>query len=196
MKPLVLKGHERALTCIKFNREGDLLFSSAKDNNPCVWFAENGERLGTYDGHNGVIWHIDVSWDNSLFLSGSGDNFCKLWDTQTGKCRHSLSGSTSIRRVGFSYSGNLFFYSTDRRTTHGCFLNIFDVRDAAQVEQNEPQLSIAVQKSKITSAVWSYLDYMIIAGHENGEICQYDIRATTSEPVNFQNVHKRQIQDL
>jgi len=53
MKPLCLKGHERSITKIKYNRDGDLLFSASKDKTPCVWFADNGERLGTYE----VMFH-------------------------------------------------------------------------------------------------------------------------------------------
>ena len=53
-------GHERSLTQIKFNREGDLLFSCSKDHVINVWYSDNGERLGTYDGHNGTVWTIDV----------------------------------------------------------------------------------------------------------------------------------------
>lgn len=46
MKPISLHGHDRSITCIRYNREGDLLFSSAKDQLPNVWYAINGERLG------------------------------------------------------------------------------------------------------------------------------------------------------
>lgn len=53
-------GHERSLTQIKFNREGDLLFSCSKDHIINVWYSHNGERLGTYDGHNGTVWTVDV----------------------------------------------------------------------------------------------------------------------------------------
>lgn len=60
-KPLMLHGHERSITQIKYNQEGDLLFSVAKDNTPTVWYSVNGERLGTYDGHNGAVWCVDVS---------------------------------------------------------------------------------------------------------------------------------------
>jgi translation initiation factor 3 subunit I len=56
-----MKGHERPLTFLKYNRDGDLLFSCAKDHNPTVWFADNGERLGTYRGHNGAVWCCDVT---------------------------------------------------------------------------------------------------------------------------------------
>jgi WD40 repeat protein len=57
----LLKGHERPLTFLKYNRDGDLLFSCAKDHTPTVWYAHNGERLGTYRGHNGAVWCCDVS---------------------------------------------------------------------------------------------------------------------------------------
>jgi len=59
-KPLMLHGHERSITQIKYNRDGDLLFSSAKDTKPNVWYSLNGERLGTYNGHGGAVWCIDV----------------------------------------------------------------------------------------------------------------------------------------
>lgn len=83
-KPLMLQGHERAITQIKYNREGDLLFSSAKDVTPNVWYSLNGERLGTYNGHTGAVWCIDVDWKTSKFLSGAADNTLRLWDVATG----------------------------------------------------------------------------------------------------------------
>ena len=78
MRPLSLKGHDRALTRVRLNREGDLLFSSSKGKSVCVWFTENGERLGTYDGHNGAIWDVDVSWDSNHLVSSAADNTMKV----------------------------------------------------------------------------------------------------------------------
>lgn len=57
----MLHGHERSITQIKYNREGDLIFSCAKDPQPNVWYSLNGERLGTFVGHNGAVWCIDCS---------------------------------------------------------------------------------------------------------------------------------------
>ncbi|KAB8653868.1 hypothetical protein FH972_026166 [Carpinus fangiana] len=68
MRPILMKGHERPLTFLKYNGDGDLLFSCAKDHTPTIWFADNGERLGTYRGHNGAVWCCDVS-SKSLSLS-------------------------------------------------------------------------------------------------------------------------------
>ena len=63
-----ISGHERSLTQIKFNKEGDLLFSCSKDHVINVWFSHNGERLGTYDGHNGTVWTIDVDCMSSAVI--------------------------------------------------------------------------------------------------------------------------------
>ena len=43
---MVMKGHERNITRVLFNRDGDLLFSAASDKTPTVWDTETGERLG------------------------------------------------------------------------------------------------------------------------------------------------------
>lgn len=65
MRPLLLKGHSRSITYVTFNSDGDLLFSCSKDLSPAVWRAapgpQQGERLGTYDGHTGAVYHLDVN---------------------------------------------------------------------------------------------------------------------------------------
>jgi translation initiation factor 3 subunit I len=47
-QPILLKGHERSITTVKFNADGDLIFTAAKDNKPTVWYSDSGERLGTF----------------------------------------------------------------------------------------------------------------------------------------------------
>uniref|UniRef100_A0A8W4FIK9 Eukaryotic translation initiation factor 3 subunit I n=1 Tax=Sus scrofa TaxID=9823 RepID=A0A8W4FIK9_PIG len=82
MKPILLQGHERSITQIKYNREGDL-FTVAKDPIVNVWYSVNGERLGTYMGHTGAVWCVDADWDTKHVLTGSADNSCRLWDCET-----------------------------------------------------------------------------------------------------------------
>ena len=60
-RPILLKGHERSVTHVQFNLDGDLLFSASKSYQPTVWWADNGERIGTYNGHNGAVWYLDVT---------------------------------------------------------------------------------------------------------------------------------------
>jgi WD40 repeat protein len=41
------------------------LFTCSKAAFPCLWNADSGERIGTYRGHTGAVWSIDV---NGMFL--------------------------------------------------------------------------------------------------------------------------------
>lgn len=194
MKPLMLHGHERAITQIRYNREGDLLFSSAKDTQPNVWFSINGERLGTYKGHTGAVWCLDVDWETTKLLTGSADNTCRLWDVETGKQLLDFSTKSAIRTCGFSFSGNLIMYTTDKAMGQPCEMLVYDLRDHDQIRNNEPLWTVQMPKSKVTSAIWGPLDELIITGHENGDLCQWDVKAqadvmTTSE-------HTKQINDI
>lgn len=197
MKPFMLHGHERAITQVKYNREGDLIFSSAKDPQPNVWYSLNGERLGTFVGHNGAVWCIDCSWDSSKVLTGAADNTCKLWNCETGTQLNSFETKTAVRTNGFSYSGNLLMYSTDKTMGFPCEIHLFDIRDGAQMaESGNPMLTISLEnsQSKITSAIWGPHEEFILTGHENGEINQYDIK--TGGRIKGCGDHTKQINDI
>uniref|UniRef100_A0A8C1EIM4 Eukaryotic translation initiation factor 3 subunit I n=1 Tax=Cyprinus carpio carpio TaxID=630221 RepID=A0A8C1EIM4_CYPCA len=194
MRPILLQGHERSITQIKYNREGDLLFSVAKDPIANVWYSVNGERLGTYNGHTGAVWCVDVDWDTKNVLTGSADNSCRLWDCETGKQLALVETNSAVRTCGFDFSGNIIMFSTDKQMGYQCILNYFDLRDPQQIEDNQPYLSLPCNESKITSAVWGPLGEFVIAGHENGEINQYS--AKSGEILKVAKEHTKQINDI
>ncbi|KAL0279904.1 UNVERIFIED_CONTAM: hypothetical protein PYX00_001364 [Menopon gallinae] len=174
MKPLMLHGHERAITKIKYNREGDLLFSSAKDKQPNVWYSLNGERLGTFIGHEGAVWCIDVNWDTTKFISGAGDSTLLLWDCKTGKAIGKICTKSTVRTCQFSYSGNMACYSTVSQGGHPCELFVIDVR--CDTLEGNSILRKTFEDPKITALLWGCIDDTIITGHDNGELQQFDIR--------------------
>jgi WD40 repeat protein len=53
--PVLLKGHEGSITTVKYNQDGDFIFTAALDHTPTVWYADSGERLGTYGYHRGAV---------------------------------------------------------------------------------------------------------------------------------------------
>lgn len=196
MKPLMLQGHERAITQIKYNREGDLIFSTAKDHKPSVWFSLNGERLGTYNGHQGAVWCVDVDWTTTRLITGGGDMTTKLWDVETGRILGSIPTASSARTANFSYSGNQASYSTDKAMGHNCELFIIDVRNVdSSISSQSPVLKLTMnQQSKITSCLWGALDETVITGHENGSIRIWDLRA--AKELNSVNDHTSVINDM
>lgn len=173
----MLHGHERPITQIKYNREGDLLFSSSKDNKPNVWYSLNGERLGTFNGHQGAVWCIDVDWETKHFMSGAGDNSLKIWDCETGKEVANIQSNSSVRTCNFSYSGTMAAYSTDRAMGHQCEIFIIDTRNVDDSTSNaDPILRIPVSEYRVSAMLWGALDEVLITGHENGEINLWDFK--------------------
>jgi len=176
MKPILLQAHERSITKIRYNREGDLLFSSGKDKIPSVWYSVNGERLGSYNGHNGTVWCLDVSWDTVSFVTASADSSVKLWDVQTGYVKQSYNQETPCRSCAFSFDGNLILFTNDDLMGKPCELFIVDIRSRPQ-EGPSGRINVSQrQHRKVTSALWGTLDDYIVTGHENGELVQWDVK--------------------
>jgi len=196
MKPLLLHGHERSITQIKYNREGDLLFSSSKDQKPTVWFSVNGERLGTYNGHQGAVWCLDPSWDCRYLLTGSADNSAKIWDIETGTSLKTLGTNSPVRSCGFSYSGKQLMYSTDKSMGQQCEVMFYDVNDLLTGDGGvaTPYLTIPINESKVTSTLWGPLDDYILTGHDNGAVCKWD--AKTGEKLQTMKEHTDKVNDL
>ncbi|XP_022915779.1 eukaryotic translation initiation factor 3 subunit I [Onthophagus taurus] len=195
MKPLMLHGHERAITQIKYNREGDLLFSSSKDNKPNVWYSLNGERLGTFNGHQGAVWCIDVDWTTTRFMSGGGDNTFRVWDCETGKEIGCVSTNSSVRACNFSFSGNMAAYATDKAMKHNCEIFIIDTRNVDEsIAQAQPILRIPISGARVSSMLWGALDETLLTGHDNGEISQWDIK--TGKKLHTIKEHDNLVNDM
>jgi len=188
----MLQGHSRAITQVKYNREGDLIFSAAKDAQPSMWYSANGERVGTFDGHTGAVWCIDVDWKTNQFLSGGGDMTIRLWDCETGKMLNKIDRDSPVRTCLFGYSGNIIVYSTDAAMSKPCEIFFADVRDPSQLGESVTRTT--VQDSKVTSLCWGPLDETIITGHENGKLTQWDLK--TNKIITSSEDHHASINDM
>lgn len=183
MRPILLQGHERSLNQIKYNKDGDLLFSVAKDKIVCSWFTSNGERLGTYTGHQGAVWTVDVSPNNKLLATGAADNTIKLWNVRTGECVKTWENPTAIKRVQFSEDGSRILAVSEKRMGYLGTIVVYSIRYEEDLtdQSDEQELKITCEDSKATVAGWSYLDQFIIAGHEDGSVTQYDAKVSRVE---------------
>jgi len=188
-----LQGHERALTQIKYNRDGDIIFSTAKDQHICAWFAHNGERLGTYHGHQGALWTVDVDPTSTLLASGAADNTVRLWDIQSGKCLKVWNFNTAVKRVEFSEDGSQLLAVTEKRMGFLGTIVVLDIKLDLEAEQADDfAMVITCEDAKATVAGWSYMSKYIIAGHEDGSVSQYD--GKTGEQIDNVQAHEPDMQ--
>ena len=187
MRPILLQGHERSLNQIKYNKDGDLLLSVAKDKILCAWYTSNGERLGTYVGHQGAIWTVDISPDSRIIATGAADNTVKLWNARTGETVKTWEFPTAVKRVEFSEDGKQLLAVTEKRMGFLGTIVVYDVRYGEDLtdQTDEYTLKIVCEESKATVAGWSYLDKYIISGHEDGTVVQWDAKVRLSWNAGF-----------
>ena len=197
VRQLILS-QERSLNQIKYNRDGDIIFSVAKDKVLCAWYTNNGERMGTYSGHQGALWTVDVSPNSRLVATGAADSTVRLWNTKTGENVKTWELPTAVKRVEFSEDGNQLLAVTEKRSGFLGTIVVYDVRYGEDLtdQTDEYSLKITCEPSKATVAAWSFLDKYIIAGHEDGSVSQYDAK---SGELNFNeqiHVDDLQINDM
>lgn len=200
MRPILLKGHERPLTFIKYNKEGDLVFTCAKDHHPTLWYADDGERVGTYIGHNGAVWTCDITDDSTTYVTGSADTTCKMWDTETGVCYFTHQFEQPVRAVNLSVGDSKMVITTDPFMGVPAAIHIVNVAENRE-EQTDEILStfggvngnIGVE-GRINRCLWGPLNHTLITGGEDSIIRLWDVE--TGKIIAQTDEHKKQIQHL
>ncbi|CAL5221339.1 g3515 [Coccomyxa viridis] len=194
MRPYLLKGHERPLTQLKYNREGDLLFSCARDQNPTLWFSENGQRVGTYVGHNGQISTCDVSMDSSRLLTGSSDSTAKLWEVETGNCLHTFKFQSPCRAVAYSIDEQMAALSTDPFMAQEPAINIVRMAQDSSEQSSEVVQQLTGFSKRITRVAWTDLNRVLVTAGEDGYIRRWDVETGTI--LVEQKHHEKEIRDM
>ncbi|CAI5726539.1 unnamed protein product [Peronospora destructor] len=164
MRPIILKGHSRSLTMIKYNRDGDLLFSCAKDHTPNLWYSDTGERVGTYVGHAGAVWACDVSYHSEKLLTAAADASVKLWDVQTGDELFSFPHTGPARSVNFSTGDKQFVSVADKFSDRPAAVFVYELADDITNQSAKPVLTITNHghDGRITGAYWMPLNKAIL----------------------------------
>ncbi|KAJ2081680.1 translation initiation factor eIF3 subunit [Coemansia sp. RSA 988] len=194
MRPILLQGHTRSLTQIKYNSDGDLLMTVGKDTVANMWYAHNGERVGTYEGHQGALWTIDCNKPSTLVITGAADNTARLWHAETGRQLHVWEFPTAVKRVEFSHDDRYVLMVTEERMGHKSGIYVFPIDNSTPEQTNEPTVVLRPSPSKATMAAWSYLDKYIVAGHDDGSLTLYDWKY--EEIVRHAEAHDGTITDL
>ena len=187
-QPILLKGHERSITTVKYNNDGDLLFTCAKDNRPTVWYSDTGERLGTYGNHKGAVWDMDPSWDSSFLLTACADAQARLFETTTGNNIARMPHRGAVRAVAWGEGTKYFATASDPFHTRELgAISIFNfpskqvlseatVTGTDNIPAVSPSLEIHVDDNdKATCLGWSIADQFLYAGFDSGLLVKYDV---------------------
>lgn len=113
LQAIALHGHTRAVTRVKFNRDGDLLFSCAKDGQggrggggvaiKGHGSVEPTERVLTneFELWSGLLW-IESKTATPTASCNSDSILSEIWNSASGKRHFVVYGASSM---GFSWEG-------------------------------------------------------------------------------------------
>jgi len=164
--------------------------SKGKSRNCTVWFAATGERLGTYDGHAGAVFGMDVSYDSSLLVTASGDSSTLLWNVRTGEQLARFKHDTPARWTNFAMGEKRFLTVTKGVMGKTPEILIYQIENPFDIRSTEPITRIP-GKAQFVKAYWGPLNENIYACCANGAIYVFD--AESGEEKSMIEPHTKEI---
>jgi translation initiation factor 3 subunit I len=180
MQALALHGHMKAVTMVKYNAEGDLIFSVAKEPKISVWYTKTGERLGTYDGHKSVA-ACDVNRTSTLLATAGFDLRTMLWEVETGDELATIEHLAPARATGFSHDDRILMCVTDKKMGQDGSIHLYNLPASLGVKavttKFNPFVSYQTTETKmaITFAEWGPTNDTIYFSCENGTVNILDV---------------------
>lgn len=152
------------------------MFTCAKDLNVTLWFSENGQRVGTYTGHNGAVYTCDVTQDTERLITASADSTVRLWRVQNGEELTKIAYKEPCRAVSLSMGEQMAVVTTDAFMGASSTIHVFQLDDEFLAGRREvdglaaDSLTISVDRERITRAFFYDVNRQLITAHENGTL--------------------------
>ena len=185
--PIALHGHQKPVTMVKYNREGDLLFSTSKEpDGIAVWYTKTGERLGTYKGGHKTVSSCDVNCASTLLATCGGDFKVNLWDVQSGANLACIEHVAPVRCVQFAHDDSVFFSVSEAKMGQKSTIALFHLPSqlgVAPVNTKFNPYTTFETPENILFAEWGPTNDTIYFGSEDGTVSILDVETMKEKQV-------------
>lgn len=141
LRGMALHGHMKGVSTLKYNADGDMLFSSSRDTNCCAcsWNARDGPGMGEmtasyssqkYTGRDfdPAMVALDVNRQSTLLAGASAGEESVIWSVETGTMLGSITRSMSSgSSVGFSHDDRMLMVATRGRASTKSAISLFNL---------------------------------------------------------------------
>ena len=194
MRPYILQGHTRPLNQVSYTHDGDFVITCGKDSNVNLWWSDNGERAGTFNGHNGSVWTTDTNTDSSVLMTGSGDSTVRLWDMSNGDELFKFQFHEPCRAVRFNVGDTMAAVSTDPFMNSVSAIRLLKIADDVSDQTEDVLASFTGPRGRISRIMWTDLNRQLISTSEDGCVRRWDVE--TGKVLQEVQLHKGYIGDM
>jgi len=200
MHPYLLHLHERPLTLVKFNYDGDFFLTCAKDGEVCVVRTDTCERIGTYNPEGekpGAVYALDITNDNKYVVICGADGRLVFF-TFEGKQHAVLNHGVVLKYVEFNQkpgAQNMVCTCNDK------FKSAADgaVPNRIMIYQWQPQMKrlLSIDEDlpmKATKVKWGPFDESLVSIFEEGTVIIWD--STSGKQLYKIDAHKAPVTSM
>jgi len=152
---------------------------STFDQDILLWDAATGQKITTFQGHEGTVRAITFSPDGSSVLSGASDYTVRLWDVETGQEVRRFLGherdatEAAATFFGFSFNGvwSVAFSSDGSQAVSGATDGTFRLWEVATGKELH---RFEIPEKDIFSVAFSPDDSLILSGSSDGVLRLWD----------------------
>jgi tRNA A-37 threonylcarbamoyl transferase component Bud32 len=108
-----LRGHEKAVMCVAFHRDGNRVVSGGADGSVRIWDVTGRRALHVFEGTGAVIRCVAVSPDGHWLAAGDEDGGLRLWELDTQRKRALVAHKGPVASVAFSPANSRHLLSCD-----------------------------------------------------------------------------------
>ena len=204
MKPIILQGHSRPIKDIKFNTDGDIIFTASTDRLINLWSSETGERIGKFN-HSAAINNITLTQDSKILISGDNTGISYFWEINTGKLLKKIETEPyySVRSLDLSCGDKMLSISFGGRNKDSeSYINVYSLDDILKADTNKdfniknilPLKEIKSITSKYITCKWININRNLVCTKDDGKIVLIDYDST--EILKENKIHSEIIMDM
>ena len=191
------------MTVCKYNNRGDLIYIGDKDSKiVTVIDTQDYNIIGTIEGHNGIIWNLDISKNDLILITASGDLTIGFFNAKNGKKIYQ-SNEKCIPKYVCAQKDQSTFKTTNlvgiicealtRKST--TYISIYDLDTIGEKNFREKIKLLWVKQSKPNVMTW-LSDNELLIGCDDGKIICRNINDLNGEFEKEYQIHTQSIKSI
>lgn len=193
------------MTISKYDNDGNIIYIGDKDSKKIIGIdTTNYQIIKTFNGHNGIVWSLDISKDDSILISASGDLTIGFFSTKNNTMLFQSNENcipkyvcTQKKNLETNLVGIICEALTRKSTTYIVIYDLDLLKNESQIENYDQKFKLIWKssRSKPTVLEWISNDELII-GCEDGKIILRNINDLEGENEKEFQIHTSTIKSI